>query len=103
MPTLENWGGRLKSLLWACRYLPEAAKKKARVNPAVAEMYTGTWTRKKTTGEPLGEPQTVLIKPVGFLSEREVGDCTVQIQAPMLCTADPLALYIQSNPNARQI
>ena len=55
-----------------CRYLPEAAKKKVTVNPAVAEMYTGTWTRRKTTGESLGAPQTVLVKPVGFLSEREV-------------------------------
>lgn len=25
-----------------------------------------------TTGEPLGDPMDVLIKPVGFLSEREV-------------------------------
>ena len=26
-----------------------------------------------TTGEPIGDPMDVLIKPVGFLSEREVG------------------------------
>ena len=54
------------------RHLPAAAKKKARVNPAVAEMYRGLWTKRKTTGEPIGERMTVLIKPVGFLSEREV-------------------------------
>lgn len=54
------------------RFLPEAAKRKARANPAVVEMYSGRWTKRMTTGEPLGDPKDVLIKPVGFLSEREV-------------------------------
>lgn len=54
------------------RFLPEAAKRKARANPAAAEMYSGTWTRRMATGEPLGDPKDVLVKPVGFLSEREV-------------------------------
>ena len=35
-------------------------------------MYNGWWTRRKTTGEPIGRKMKVLIKPVTFLSEREV-------------------------------
>ena len=58
--------------LFPNRFLPDAAKRKAKVNPAAAEMYSGWWTKRKTTGEPIGTRMNVLIKPVGFLSEREV-------------------------------
>lgn len=40
--------------------------------PTIAEMYSGWWKRRKTTGEAIGSKMRVLIKPVNFLSEREV-------------------------------
>lgn len=47
-------------------------KRGRRGKPTIAEMYSGWWTRRKTTGEAIGNKMRVLIKPVTFLSEREV-------------------------------
>ena len=49
----------------------DAGRRGRRGKPTIAEMYSGWWTRRKTTGEAIGSKMRVLIKPVTFLSERE--------------------------------
>ena len=50
--------------------LPEHARPKKPTQ--AADLYSGWWTPRNTAGETVGERKQVLIKPVGFLREREV-------------------------------